>query len=168
MSVTLARGIYVVPFLRDDKPGSPFNRAHIGRWHGCATLAGDATGGYYSATFSFANPSGVFGSQALWDIKVVGAYEINGGLANAYGFAYIYSYERSSSTPFRFPLSGVSGINVNGSGAAIQFWNIPDFKMAFSQSSGTNSQVQIVVYPNTNTTTMIFSIAGNIYDQRYL
>lgn len=74
MAVTKGVTVLFVPLKRIE--GDIVKHSLLARWHGYDSVLGDGTGGLASVSFNLANAIGLFGPDAMFDLRF---YGINGG-----------------------------------------------------------------------------------------
>lgn len=161
MSVTVSAKIYIVPIYRDEKY-MPMDRSLIARWHVSEAITGDNSAGSYILNAAFVGIQGIFGSHSLWAINFI-SFLCPGGALSASGQlkAEINTGERSSGTYGLYPSMYVTGNNSAGH----IFQTLP-YKYQFSAAG--YSQMNLNLYPNTNTVDAYLSAGGYIYDERLI
>lgn len=160
MSVTLVVNNYIEPVYREPAVLPMITPAITHRWHNQMQLTGDASGGNYLATGSFAQVSGQFGQHGLWDIKFL-SISMTASLIGGSATLFINTYERST-----------DAVNY------IEYWRglvfnnqhlyaeqeLPDYRWKFKNGG----LINIYINPNTNGTIAIISMGGYIYDERMI
>lgn len=137
----------------------------LARYHCAFPLAGDGSGGQFLWNFYFDTASGaLFGGHTLMDIA---CYAINwtGVLAGAYSSITFVSYERTASAnEFDLTWSAQHASNYGSIGGSDQF--LPKFKWRLNEAG--LSQFNLVLGPNLATATAVASVAGYLYDERFI